>query len=262
LKLLAINQSSGGSAPMSSGVLIMDLIDPDRIDGAIVMTREVPQEQVEALAAKIPVVWLGHESILPRIAGVQNDVIGGAYDAARHLAALGHRNISLVTIAESFAQGRDQRRGVRLGLRDLLTQGDATLNVWEAGRNSTDDGHRLGREFLAKPDRPTAVICGSDELAVGVYRAASEIGLQVPGQLSIIGWNDSPILEAIPVPMTSVRIDHKQLGAASVQHVRKLIETPYASEESELLPVELIVRKSTAAPDSSLSADGKPAHSQ
>lgn len=224
------------------------LLDPRNIDGAIVMTREVPVDQVEALAKRLPVVWAGHESVPPHIMGVSFDFAGGMYDATRHLLELGHQRIALVTIGGQFAQGRGQRQGARLAMRRALETGEAQLIVASAQRNAAACGLEIGRQLLGDDGRPTAMLCGSDDLARGVIQAARERCLRIPDDLSLVGWNDSLAPDDIPVPMSTVRTDHARLGAGCA---RRLIDAiSRTGEQAETAPIDarFIARASTAAP--------------
>ena len=93
--------------------------------------------------------------------------------------------------------------------------------------------------------RPTAVFCDDDVLAGGVYLAARERGLRIPGDLSVVGFDDLPFARVFEPPLTTVRIDPEALGAGAFEVLLDLMEGRAA--EARVLPVELVVRGSTAA---------------
>jgi LacI family transcriptional regulator len=235
----------------SGEMALASLINAVNVDGMIVVTQQAKAAQVERLSQLAPVVWLDHSTVGPRLQGVEEDHIGGAFAAARHLIELGHRRIALLTANENFSIACAQREGVRLAMREMIAArqgqfytlfGQSSFNI-EAGRE-------LGRRFLELPDRPTAIISGSDELATGIYQILTQKGLCVPKDVSLVGWNDMLTLEQIPLPMTSVKIDFRKVASQAIRRLFRMIDgqeeiTPV---EDDLISAELIVRKSTASP--------------
>ena len=104
-----------------------------------------------------------------------------------------------------------------------------------------DAGRVAGARLLDRADRPTAIIALSDVLAIGILEAAAERGISVPGELSVAGFDDVPEAAKAAPPLTTIRQPHQRKGSEAV---RLLLEGPEA--ESVLLPIELVVRASTA----------------
>jgi len=226
----------------------MDMLDPAQIDGVIIATREVLEERALALADHVPTVWLAPPAMPPRIGGAQPDFLGGAFDAAAHLVGLGHRRIGLVTVERSFTQGWEQAEGALLGMRGLLASGEGELRTAEAEWNHPEHGQAVAQELLAAPDRPTAVIAGSDELALGVWRAMQKLGLRMPEDVSVTGWNDVMAPDAFPVPMTTVAQVAERVGAAAARQLLGMIAQSGRSVQTQRVPMPFIVRESTAPP--------------
>lgn len=245
IKIVAINHHADASTHDAQSKLWMNVLDPASVDGAIIATREVPKEMSLELAQQIPVVWAGHTSIKPHISGVMYDLAGGAFDAAEHLLALGHRHLGLLTIPEEFTQGREQRDGSRLACRRMLDTGEARLTIGTAAHNSVTEGHRLGMELLGRSDRPTAVLCGSDDFALGLWQAAGELKLRVPEELSIVAWGDTIHPQQIPIPLTTVFADEHLVGKLAVGTLLEMMESPEGVQETQRVGTRLLVREST-----------------
>ncbi len=107
-------------------------------------------------------------------------------------------------------------------------------------------------EMLQRDDRPTAILCFSDVIASGVVRAAEKLGLDVPGDLSVVGFDDSPLARRLRPQLTTVRQDIAEKGRLSAAELTRVLEAKRAGTKTRakhtVLPTELVVRDSTAAP--------------
>ena len=176
---------------------------------------------------------------------VTSDNVAGARLAVRHLYGLGHRRIATVTGPPQLPAGGDRLQGYRdehaaLGIverEDDLREGDFYV----------ESGYREGRALLAAPDGPTAVFAASDMMALGVIRAARELGLSVPGDVAVVGFDDAPLAERADPPLTTVRQDKLGIGAAAATALVGMIESEAAPPPALVLPVELVVRRSCGA---------------
>jgi LacI family transcriptional regulator len=169
----------------------------------------------------------------------------GAAAAARRLAELGHRRIAYISGPPLFRSSRERREGFIAGLAEYGLALEPDLTV--LGAYTYDSGVARGRELLGRPDRPTAIFAGNDEMASGVYGAAHELGIRIPDDLSIIGFDDAPIATRMWPAMTSVRLPVRDMGRAAAE---KLFEKPKPSTKvaaAEFTPT-LIERQSTAPP--------------
>jgi LacI family transcriptional regulator len=198
-----------------------------------------------------------------RIAAVSLDVPGrmvvtadhcGAAEAVRHLADLGHRVIGHISGPSSFLSAHERRRGM---IEGLASRGLTLDERYQAeGGYTFESGLAAARRLLAMKPRPTAIFAGNDEMAAGVYRAAREAGLDIPRDLSVIGFDDSPIADKVWPPLTTVRLPIRQMGALAA---RKLLAQergePLEGQDSAVTPA-LVVRQSTAAPLLSQAAPG------
>ncbi|MEQ9436719.1 LacI family DNA-binding transcriptional regulator [Hyphomonas sp.] len=168
----------------------------------------------------------------------------GAELAARHLAQLGHKRIGLIHGPNTFRSTHERMAGFTKGLADFGLTLDPALTI--EGAYTFDSGVQCATTLLHKQDRPTAIFAGNDEMAVGVYVAARKAGLQIPQDLSIVGFDDTPISSRIWPPMTTVRSPIRDVGRAAA---RRLIQVDGGSSAQPpgAFALELIVRESTEA---------------
>jgi LacI family transcriptional regulator, repressor for deo operon, udp, cdd, tsx, nupC, and nupG len=175
-----------------------------------------------------------------------DDEFGGEL-ATTHLIGLGHRRIGLVggqSPQASFSPVAELRRQ---GALRALTNNNLDVSHEYTGMFTIEGGYAVTRALLELPrdDRPTALFCFSDEMAFGALQAARELGVSIPTELSIIGFDDHPVAES--VGLTTVRQPVRELGRRAAERVL-LAAAGELTNEHELLPIELVPRTSTSAP--------------
>ena len=139
-----------------------------------------------------------------------------------------------------------------LGYLDVLSAAGITPVVHRQLNSDDTEGHAVALELLGRPDRPTAVLCFSDVIASGVMRAAEELGLDVPDDLSVVGFDDSPLARRLRPQLTTVRQDIAEKGRTSAAELRRVMDAQRAGTKTRArhvkLATELVVRGSTAKP--------------
>ncbi|HET9142184.1 LacI family DNA-binding transcriptional regulator [Actinophytocola sp.] len=211
---------------------------------------------------KLPLVVVDQPA-LPDIARVEVDDVAGAELAARHIGALGHRHIGILgfSLSPDTRYGpvdRDRVRTARFRVtRDRVAGylselagfgiGPQEVPVWEARCGDQQLGREGARWLMSREPRPTALLCMSDELALGAIRAAGELGLSVPGDLSVIGFDDTPGAAWADPPLTTIRQDLVEKGRRTGELALRLLDGARPGPPSTI-PVELVVRGSTAPP--------------
>lgn len=231
--------------PAEAASACVRLLRSDVIDGAVVLETLDLRPYTEGLSrADAPLVVIGY---LPEegIHQVHADDYGGALQAIGHLLALGHRRIGVVTsrlrpfaIDERLRGIGDGLRSAGLGLEErLIASGDFSI----------ESGEAAGQALLSRDDRPTAIFALNDRMAFGVMRAAAALGLHVPRDLSVIGFDDIPLAELAAPSLSTVRQPGYALGRAAAGALFAQLdgEPPAASS---LIPTEFVIRGSTAAP--------------
>jgi LacI family transcriptional regulator len=171
----------------------------------------------------------------------------GAMEAAQYLAELGHERIAHISGPPSFRSAHERRRG----FREALSQRGLKLrpSFDREGNYTFDSGIAVARELLALKPRPTAIFAGNDEMAAGVYKVAHELGLSIPHDLSVVGFDDSATALRLWPVLTSVRLPVRDMGriATDKLFVRLEKKRPAESELTDVIP-KLIIRESTAKP--------------
>ncbi|MFD0394509.1 LacI family DNA-binding transcriptional regulator [Streptomyces nogalater] len=174
----------------------------------------------------------------------------GGLAATRHLVELGHTRIGAISGPSRMMGSRARMDGYRAALETAGLPVDPSLVL--TGDFHHDAGYRLGLELLRRPDRPTAVFAGNDLQALGLYEAARELGLRIPEDLSVVGFDDLPVARWVGPPLTTVRQPLTEMAEAAA---RLVLELGRAEDERAATRVELatslVVRSSTAAPATS-----------
>jgi LacI family xylobiose transport system transcriptional regulator len=172
----------------------------------------------------------------------------GGIAAARHLLDLGHRRIAAISGPLAFLCARARLEGCRAALENAGAPIEPPL--LRSGWFGFDDGLRLGRELLALPAPPTAVVCGNDLQALGVYEAARQAGVRIPDDLSVIGFDDLIYTRWCGPPMTSVRQPFAEMGATAARMLVAVAAGEPLPQTRIELATTLVVRDSTAPPAS------------
>ena len=217
----------------------------DRADGLLVVSTLPPEVEVDRLrAAEIPCVLIDAvHSSFPSI-GV-DDVAGGEI-ATRHLVELGHRRVALIGDPPPefrFDWSRDRTRGYE---RALAAAGiEVQPDYVREGTRLPHVARAIATELLSLPERPTAVFAASDTQAIGVLEAARALGISVPGELSVVGFDDIEV--AAYVGLTTVRQPLVESGRRGADILLDVLAGHGIAPLRELLPLELVVRGTTGS---------------
>ncbi|GAB2691866.1 LacI family DNA-binding transcriptional regulator [Thalassiella azotivora] len=216
------------------------------VDGLIVLN---PPERDTYLAPlrdrRFPHVVVDHDG--PRIGSsvVRPANWSGAQEGVHHLVGLGHTRIGVVG-GDPLAGSAQVRQ--RAQVAALVEAGLPTDGLVETGGFLVEDGYRAGRALLDRPDRPTAVVTGNDLAALGVMEAARSLGLDVPADLSVVGFDDVIEARLTRPSLTTVHQPFDALGATATSLLLELVAQPGLLPRTVELPAELVVRGSTAPP--------------
>ncbi|GGM06275.1 LacI family DNA-binding transcriptional regulator [Dactylosporangium sucinum] len=219
-----------------------------RVDGVLYATMYHRRVEVPAQLRSMPLVLLDAASDDPTIPSVVPDEFGGGHAAVRHLVEHGHRRIGFVTNVDDIPATHLRLEGYRAALREAGIDHRPDLVVAET--TDARGGYRAATALLDRPDRPTALFCFNDRLAMGAYRAAAELGLRIPDDLSIVGFdNQELIAEGLYPGLTTVALPHYEMGAWAVSTMIALVEGDAAPGEVPpvTMPCPLIERGSVAA---------------
>ncbi len=236
--------------PQRRDFLLHDLLRPERADGVLVLSVSPRDADVSRLARSlVPVVLIdANHPALPMLDRVVGDDRAGGYAATRHLINLGHRRIGIITDpledAFNFTSSRDRYDGYRAALAEAglpFTPADHA-----SGPHGRAEARRQAAAMLGAPDRPTAIFAVSDTQALGVLEAARALKLVVPGDLSVVGYDDIEIAEYLG--LTTIRQQLFESGRRGMELLLgRLTGLPH-DPVLEVLPGEVIVRSTTAPP--------------
>jgi LacI family transcriptional regulator len=227
--------------------LLFEQMRARHVDGFVLATATLHDRMLaEAAEAEMPVVLMNRLSQDYSFPSVSVDNEQGARMAVTHLARLGHTRIAHIAGPQEASTGVSRLRGFREGLTQHGLAADDNLVVY-ATKYTVDEGTRCCRELLAKRGSFTAIAAANDMLAVGCYAAFEEAGLDCPGELSLVGFNDMPFIDRLRPPLTTVRFPHYQLGTEAAQLLLERIAGGDGPVKILYLAPELIVRGSTAA---------------
>jgi DNA-binding LacI/PurR family transcriptional regulator len=223
--------------------LAQRLVD-QRVDGLIVVPIGPASGGWAAIARQLPIVTIG--DALPGVAPAgevvfDNDL--GVQQTLQHLSGLGHRRITVLSWAVETSPDRAAERAVARSAAALGV--DCRL---VACAYSLNGSRPLAVELLEGEDRPTAVLCLSDSIAYGVYAACAELGLSIPGDVSVAGFGDHPISRLLAPPLTSTFWDVEQAAERATGFLLQAIQAdgPQATLREVIAPV-LAARASTTA---------------
>ncbi|TMC02670.1 MAG: LacI family transcriptional regulator [Chloroflexi bacterium] len=171
----------------------------------------------------------------------------GVSAAIDHLIELGHRRIGLIAAPQTTMTGQERLLAARATLRrHHLAHEDALVAV--ADSFSEASGYSAARRLLLDAEPPTAIFGANDLIALGVIRLARELGLAIPGDLSVVGFNDIPQSELFDPPLTTVHVPKEEMGVLAAALLIDQVEGRHIERRRVVLETQLVVRGSTATP--------------
>jgi LacI family transcriptional regulator len=190
------------------------------------------------------------------VTSVGSTNFAGGLLATQHLLDLGHRQIAYLGGPAAAACNQARMHGYRGAME---AEGAPVPDEYvRTGRFSYEHGIAGGAALLDLPQPPTAVFAGSDETALGVIEAARARGLRIPEDLSVVGFDDTPVARLAAPPLTTVRQPLREMGAVAVRTALRLAAGERAYSHHVELATELVVRQSTARPPVSAAAAPTP----
>jgi LacI family xylobiose transport system transcriptional regulator len=221
------------------GAIVLVFADLDGDNKARLRSRNVPFAIVNPAAPAAP-----------DVPTVSSSAQRGGLEATQHLIALGHRRIGIITGPNDLLTAQARAAGYRQALELAGIPVDETLV--RPGRFFRVDGENQGRQLLTLSDRPTAIFAGSDPQAFGVYRAARALGLRIPTDLSVVGFDDLETAQSVGPSLTTVRQPLAEMAetAARIALQQRNERSKWQPQPHLELDTSLVVRASTAPPPS------------
>ncbi len=229
-------------------VIYLNLIERNHIDGLIFVTNHPDDGQLAALINRTGKVVVVDEDVPgAKVPKLFCDNLAGGYLAGCHLAENGHRNVLFVGESEEMVSARRRFDGMARALHERF--GNDAKPIRCSGEYTIEHGRKAAQRFLEEGRPATAIFASSDEIAIGLIEVFLAQNVSIPGDVSVIGFDDVGPMHLFGPPLTAVRQPVRELGR---QALDVLLETnweeaePIASEE--LLPVKIVVRQSVAPP--------------
>lgn len=239
---------AGGFGAAGQSKLADAMVDR-RMDGLILIAPGMNRSDVLRIAGHVPIVVVGHHDTADEYDSVVDDDGAGGALVVDHLVGLGHRRIAHTSTAgTSTGWSRTPDKVRSLGYQEAMRahglDGHIAVSVT---RFSEDGGYEAAKDLLSRPDPPTAVFAGADVAALGVFRAAHELGLGIPGDLSLVGYDNTTTAALSPVQLTSVDQSGRTMGATAARLLIERIDGRRTSMRATSSP-RLVVRGTTSAP--------------
>ncbi|WP_309117269.1 LacI family DNA-binding transcriptional regulator [Saccharothrix sp.] len=231
---------AGTSAQKTS---VLPSLGPDIAGAVLVLPPEPPEQLVRLRDRKFPFVVVDPRTELPRdVAAVSAAHFAGARKLVAHLVELGHRRIGVLGGPRDWLASDSRSAGYAAALADVGVLPSPEL-VRHVDEPTEENGYRAANEVLG--ERPTALVAFNDKMAVGALRAARERGLDVPGDVSIAGFDDLDLSRATTPGLTTVRQPVREMGRLAVTLLMRLLDRHEVEALHVELATELVVRDST-----------------
>jgi DNA-binding LacI/PurR family transcriptional regulator len=220
------------------------------VDGLVFSPWGLGAADLRRRAEDVPLVLLGERAGEGVAHHVAIDNVAAAGEATEHLVALGRRRIAAIGVQPHLTNetARLRLEGYRTCLRSAAHPWDERLEVPVTALHRADGAAAMGR-LLSLPDRPDAVFCFNDQLALGAIRAARDAGLDIPGDLAVVGFDDIEDGRYAYPSLTTVAPDKRAIAARALNCLAERLDgEPAALPLDIVVPHRLIVRESSASP--------------
>ena len=215
-----------------------------RVDGIIMLSPGESHLKIieQILSQGVPFVSTSRTPGLQNIYSIVTDDFAGACYAVEHLVSLGHKKIGFINGPEILASSTERLNGYKHVLKKMNIPFDEAI-VFN-GDTSIESGYNITKQYL-KIQEVSAIFTGSDLMAIGAISAINESGLNVPNDISLVGFDDMPFSSYLNPPLTTVRQHAFQKGNLAASMLVSIMEGQPVEQQIKM-PVELVVRKSTA----------------
>ncbi|MEE3852976.1 LacI family DNA-binding transcriptional regulator [Gordonia sp. LSe1-13] len=234
----------GAVTPTHGEERVIETLIDFRCEGMLLIGPELPGTSISNLGNRLPTVVIGRRVGVGSTDVVRSNDGRGIAGVVDHLVELGHENVVHVAAGRGVIAG-DRRRGFEQAMRrhGFGTEGA----VLDAGDFTEEAGMEAARSLL-ESELPTAVVCANDRLAVGVLEVLRRKGVDIPGEVSVTGYDDSILARMGNVDLTTVSQQPAEQARQAIQAVVSRLDRGRTDRVSKTLTPEIVVRKTTAAP--------------
>lgn len=231
------------TADRSTDIVVSELM-AQRVEAVVAFNPDPQSPALQDALVRLPVVWLGEKSPEPLADNIRVDEITGMKLAVDHLVAQGHRRIVHIG-GEATIVGQDRARAYWRAMEDAGLSHHAEV---VPGGFGEEDGAVAARLIASRQERPTAIITCGDLCAVGVLATFARVGVAVPGDVSVVGFDDSYVSALSYHDLTSIHQDVETTVDAAVSTVLGRLASPTTPPREVLTLTSLVIRSSTAPP--------------
>jgi DNA-binding LacI/PurR family transcriptional regulator len=218
-----------------------------RVDGVAVMTFGMEDLLLEDRElSNVPLVFVDVGPKRPRVSNIRIDYLHGIRQAVQHLAALRHEKIAFISGPLDLKSAVSRRNAFKKAMDEIGL--DAQKGLVVEGDHTLEGGVKAMQSLLALPNRPTAVLCSNDMTALGVMHKCYEVGLSIPKDLSLVGFDDIKLAQFVLPPLTTVRMSQSELARIAFHALLTELEREAPSKDGTeyVLETSLVLRDSTA----------------
>lgn len=215
-------------------------------DGIIMFSHRLPfdvDESKEVYPQIPPLVNSCEEMNIEGLPFVSIDNVTAAYDATKHLIKYGHKDITVITGSMTSPSSKQRVEGYKQAMQEAgLTFNENSVHY---AAYTVEEGERVTTEILKQNTPPSAFFCLSDEMAIGCCAAIRSVGLSIPKDISVMGFDNIPFSKYLSPPLTTISQPTKDIGETCIRLLLDIIEGKTPDKTQYILPHELIIREST-----------------
>ena len=247
---LLLSSSHGDAAEMAAAIRAMH----GRVEGLLVLAPQLDTTALADLDTSVPTVFM-NSRVGGRAPSLAIDSYGGARAMVRHLLACGHRSVAHITGPIDNFDSHERERGYRDELaaarppvRPQVIRGDFTQT----------SGYAAGQALGAAAARPSAVFAANDMMAIGCLAALAELGVAVPDDIAVAGFDDIPLAAFVRPGLTTMHVPIVELGRGAVSRLAEYIARPESRAAAATLPTELVIRESSGTTPARVPSSSRP----
>lgn len=214
------------------------------IDGIIAAGSMNDKWLYEMAGMEIPIVLIDYFPPRLKWSCVLIDNAEGGRDAAKYLLALGHEKIGFIGGSFTHPSIKERHRGFTLALEETGVHYNPEWVITDEAETRVIDGYYAMKKILAAKDRPTALFAANDAMATGALKAAREAGLEIPEDISVIGFDNIDVTKYTNPPLTTMNVRMEEMGAFAIKMILDGIYQKKSLQEKILVPVDLVTRES------------------
>jgi len=225
-----------------------------QVDGILYASMFHRELDLPPQLASVPTVVVNAQCTTPGVPWVAPDEVAGGRDAAATLINAGHRRLGFINNIDDIPASEGRLKGFRERMAEAgLSPVDLAVVAVES---EASGGYTAAKKLLTEPTRPTGIFCFNDRVAMGAYRAAADLGLRIPDDVSVVGFDDQEFVADSAYPgLTTIALPHYEMGVWAAQKLFKKINGTTGETPTALLRGPVVWRGSVAPPSDARSAE-------